>query len=121
MSRVGPNISVKRTAFRGRLPRALDLMNETRNIIERTFAGHLRPGKSYRVAKPFLDAAKSVHPVGEAWTYLGYSPNGFAEATYISVANQGQRHVGFAIPWDDSADSVVNNMRLYFCEASAQT
>jgi len=30
MSRVGPNISVKRTAFRGRLPRALDHWNELR-------------------------------------------------------------------------------------------
>lgn len=95
-------------------------MNEPRNIIERTFAGHLRPGTSYRVVKSFLDAAKSVHPVGETWTYLGYLPSGFAEATYISVANQEQSHGGFAIPWDDSAESVVNNMQLYFCEASAE-
>ena len=95
-------------------------MNESRNIIERTFAGHLRPGKSYRVVRSFLDAAKGVHPVGEEWTYLGYLPNGFAEATYISVTNQEQSKTGFAIPWDDSADSVVNNVQLYFCEASAE-
>jgi hypothetical protein len=85
------------------------MTSHPRNLIKATYASFLVPGERYRVAKAFLDAARSVHPVGEVWTYVGYLPNGAAEATYFFTDFDG----AFAAPWEDDPDSFCNNPRPY--------
>ena len=56
---------------------------EATRMIEKPYQAFLVPGQRYRVTRAFLDAKRSVHPVGETWVFSGYLPNGFAEATMI--------------------------------------
>tara|TARA_B100001250_G_scaffold395320_1_gene400092 strand:+ start:172 stop:495 length:324 start_codon:yes stop_codon:yes gene_type:complete len=85
------------------------MTNQPRGLIEKPYAEFLVPGKDYRVTQAFLDAAGGVHPVGETWTYAGYVPNGFAEATYIYTLPAG----GFAARWDDDPNSFCNAPQAY--------
>ena len=85
------------------------MTSHPRALIRKTYADYLAPGERYRVTKAFLDAAKTVHPVGEVWTYAGYLPNGFAEATYIYTSSNG----GFAVPWEDDPTSFCKSPQAY--------
>ena len=85
------------------------MTSHPRDLIREAYASFLVPGERYRVTKAFLDAARSVHPVGEVWTYVGYLPNGFAEATYIYTAPDG----AFAAPWENDPVAFCNNPQAY--------
>jgi hypothetical protein len=90
-----------------------------KGIMRQKYQDFLVPGKKYRVVRPFLDATKSVHPAGETWTFLGYLPNGFGEATYISVTNEDQTEGGFGIDWNSTEENLgLENLRNFIQETS---
>ena len=64
-------------------------MNENRGMIRQPYLDYLVPGRSYCVIKPFVDASRTRHLPGEKWKFMGYVPNGFAEATQIFVDANG--------------------------------
>ena len=90
-----------------------------KGMMRENFQDYLVPGKKYRVIKPFLDAVKSVHPVGETWTFLGYLPNGFAEATYIFITTETHTEGGFGIDWNSTENNLgLENLRNFIQEVS---
>ncbi|MBI1424237.1 MAG: DUF3601 domain-containing protein [Gammaproteobacteria bacterium] len=90
-----------------------------KGIMREKYQDYLVPGKKYRVVKPFLDATKSVHPAGETWTFLGYLPNGFGEATYISIAKEDKTESGFGIDWNYGENNLgLENIKNFIQEIS---
>ena len=87
--------------------------------IQKPYQDHLFPQRKYRVKKAFLDARKSVHPVGESWTFFGYLPNGFGEGTAIFAIAADLSLVSFAIDWNSHENNLgIENVRDYLEEAS---
>jgi hypothetical protein len=84
------------------------MSHHARDLIREIYAGHLVPGERYRVTKTFLDAAQTVHPAGEVWTFEGYLPNGFAGATYIQTSDGA-----FAVAWSDDPTNFCNAPQAY--------
>lgn len=83
-------------------------------MIRETYEDLLIPGKRYRVKQAFLDARKRVHPVGETWTFQGYMPSGFAEATSIYALADDKSPCNFAIDWNNTqGDLGIGNIAEY--------
>jgi hypothetical protein len=57
--------------------------------------GPLRIGQRYRIIKPFRDFDGAVHPVGEAWTYIGtaFLPYDDGRSIFVSVDGVGEWHI----------------------------
>ena len=86
-------------------------------MIQKAYQDFLFPGKKYRVTKTFLDARKSVHRVGESWSFLGYLPSGFGEATLIYAKTDDSTPCNFAIDWNSTESNLgLENIREYFEE-----
>lgn len=56
---------------------------------------HMTPGKRYRVIKAFKGFDRAVHPVGEAWTYIGaaFPPYDDGRSIFVSVDGERERHI----------------------------
>lgn len=56
---------------------------------------HMMPGKRYRVIKEFNDFDRSVHPVGEEWTYIGtaFLPYDDGRSIFVSVDGEREWHI----------------------------
>lgn len=88
-------------------------------MIRKPYQDYLFPQRKYRVKKAFLDARKSVHRVGESWTFAGYLPNGFGEGTAIFATADDSSQVIFAIDWNsDESNLGLENVRDYFEEVA---
>ena len=86
-------------------------------MIRKAYQNYLVPGKKYRVTKPFLDARKSVHLIGESWTFLGYLPSGFGEATLIYATANDSSPCNFAMDWNNSENNLsLENIRSFIEE-----
>lgn len=93
-------------------------MTIPKGAIREPYQDYLVPGRKYRVKQTFLDAKKSVHRAGEAWTYLAYLPSGFGEATAIFATDDGGAECNFAIDWNSSEQNLgLENLREYIEEA----
>lgn len=64
--------------------------------------GHLEPGHRYVVVKEFLDNGKSLHPVGESWTFLGYNYHQMDEGLSLYVSLDGEQE--WYLPLQGGAD-----------------
>jgi len=93
-------------------------MIERKGIIRKPYQEHLVPGKKYHVTKTFFDSVKSVHRVGETWTYWGYLPSGFGEATAIFATDDGGKECSFGIDWNSLDSNLgLENIKEYINEA----
>jgi len=52
---------------------------------------HLRIGGRYRVTEEFRDFDGDVHPVGETWTFLGYSFLPYEDGLSLFVSLDGEQ------------------------------
>lgn len=64
--------------------------------------GHLEPGRKYTVSREFLDFDKDTHPVGESWTFLGYSYHHMDEGLSLFVSIDGEQE--WYLPLQNGAD-----------------
>ena len=88
-------------------------------MIRKPYQNHLFPERNYQVKKAFIDSRKTVHKVGESWTFVGYLPNGFGEGTAIFAVAADASPVIFAIDWNSNENNLrLDNVRDYFEEVS---
>jgi len=69
--------------------------------------GLLRAGRRYRVIKAFVDFDGDGHPVGECWTFLGYSfvPHDDGMSWFVSL--DGEREWLVRLQWRAEAQAEV--------------
>ena len=48
--------------------------------------GHLVAGRKYIVVREFQDFDRDAHPVGEAWTFVGYSFSPYDDGLSLFVS-----------------------------------
>ncbi len=71
---------------------------------------YLAAGKRYQVVREFSDADQSVHPVGEAWTFLGYNYQAMDEGYLFFVSTDGQQEWHIPMQRQEQAAVIENPM-----------
>lgn len=94
-------------------------MTIAKGAIRETYQDYLVPGRKYRIKQAFLDSRKSVHRIGEIWTYWAYLPSGFGEGTAIFATDDSGKDCNFAIDWNSTANNLgLENLRDYIEETT---
>jgi hypothetical protein len=77
----------------------------------------LKSGRRYRVTQSFTDYDGDVHPVGEEWTYLGYSflPYDDGLSWFVSLDGAGEWHI--RMQWREEEQApVIDALPSYLVE-----
>jgi hypothetical protein len=83
--------------------------------MQKDFA-HLVIGRSYVVARAFVDFDGQTHPEGESWVYLGHGFLPYEDGLTLRVAPGGS----IRLQWRPEAQgAIIDNLEAYIGEAAA--
>lgn len=74
----------------------------------------LKAGHRYRVIRQFVDFDKSIHPVGEEWTFLGcnFVPYHDGMSFFVSLDGKSEWHIRLQWVPEEQAE-VLDNLASY--------
>jgi hypothetical protein len=80
--------------------------------------GHLLAGRKYIVVSEFQDFDRDVHPVGEAWTFLGYSFLPYDDGLSLFVSLDGEHEWQIRMQWrPEGQGAIIDTLESYVKEA----
>jgi hypothetical protein len=81
----------------------------------------LRVGQRYRVILQFADYDKSIHPVGEEWTFLGHSflPYEDGMSFFVSLDDVQEWHLRLQWRPEEQAE-ILDHLDRYLAPAAAK-
>jgi hypothetical protein len=78
---------------------------------------HLFAGRKYRVVREFVDHDKTLHPVGETWTFLGSSFLPYEDGLSLFVSLDKKQEWHFRMQWrEEEQGSILDALRDYIHE-----
>jgi len=78
----------------------------------------LQVGRRYRVVKEFRDFDRDIHPVGETWTFRGYSylPHDSGLSLFVALHDADEWHIRMSDHPDDQG-SIIASLDQYVVSA----
>jgi len=74
----------------------------------------LHAGKSYEVIKEFADYDRHTHPVGETWSFLGYSFLPYDDGMSFFVSLDGKQEWHIRLQWrPEEQGHLLDNLSGY--------
>lgn len=74
-------------------------------------------GKKYHVIREFRDYDCEVHPVGENWTFMGYSFLAYEDGLSLFVSLDGKQEWHFRMQWrPEQQGAVLDDLASYIQE-----
>ena len=72
-------------------------------------------GQRYRVIQAFVDYDRTLHPVGETWTFLGHSFVPYDDGMSFFVSLDGRQEWLIRLKWDSTQQGdVLDALDAYF-------
>ena len=78
---------------------------------------HLVAGKRYRVVREFQDYDRDTHPIGESWTFMGFSFLPYDDGLSLFVSKDGRGEWHIRMQWrPEEQGAVLDNLVEYVAE-----
>jgi len=79
---------------------------------------HLVAGKKYVVAQAFRDFDQALHPVGEAWRFIGFSFSPYDDGLSYFVSLDDEHEWQIRLQWSKEAQGpIIDDLGSYVKEA----
>ena len=80
--------------------------------------GHLVAGRKYIVVREFQDFERDAHPVGEAWTFIGYSFSPYDDGLSLFVSLDDEHEWQIRMQWrPEEQGAIIDTLESYVIEA----